>query len=294
MILSMTGYGRGRAAEGGIAVAAEVRSVNARGREIRFRLPQELYPVEEELRQQVQKAIARGRVEIGLGWDGAPPAVARYALNVEGAQAMLAAWRQLNAELGVDGAPRAEALLALPGVLENVAASEPDLAPLARVAAAALDAALAQHAAARQREGARLRDDLAARATHVKALVAEIEERVTGSAEAWMDELRARTRALLGDVAIDEQRMAQEIALLAQKADVTEEQVRLRAHLQRLDAQFADEAVEIGRNLEFLVQEIRREITTLTAKTSDPEIDARSLAIRTELERIREQSANLE
>ena len=294
LIRSMTGYGRGHALEEGLGVCAEVRSVNARGREIRFRLPQELFAIEEDLRQKVQEEIARGRVDVTLGWDGAPPAVAHFALNRRAAAAMLAAWHALQDEHGLPDDPTAAALLALPGVLENVAASELDQERLARVAGAALDEALRAQRRAREREGARLAADLHGRAQRIAGLVAEIDARVAGATGRLAATLRERVRALLADVPLDEQRLAQEIALIAQRADVTEEQVRLAAHMQRCLALFAPDAVEIGRTLEFLVQEIRREINTLTAKTSDPEIDARSLAIRTELERIREQAANIE
>ena len=115
-----------------------------------------------------------------------------------------------------------------------------------------------------------------------------------GAAERVAADLRARVKTLLAEVRLDEVRLAQEIALLAQRADTTEEQVRLAAHLERLEALFESGAVEIGRALEFIAPEIRREISTLAAKAGDPEIDGRILAARIELERIREQAANLE
>lgn len=294
MIRSMTGYGKGRAAAGELAVVAEVRSVNTRGREIRFRLPQELYATEDRLRQQVQEGVARGRVDVTLGWDGAPPAAARFTVNDAAAEAMLAAWRRLAATHGLGDAPTAAALLRLPGVVEPLPGGDLDDERLAGVALEALDRALAAHRQAREVEGARLAVDLRARCETIVRLVAEIEERVAGAAERLRATLTERVRALLGETPVDEARLAQEIALAAQRADVTEEQVRLHAHLARLMALFEPKAVEIGRTLEFLVQEIRREVTTLTTKAGEPEIDARSLLIRTELERIREQAANLE
>ena len=294
MIRSMTGYGKGRAAEGDLAATAEVRSVNNRGREIRFRLPQELFSCEDALRAQANEAIARGRVDATIAWEGAGPAAPRCVVNVAAAKALRDAWVTLQRELGLEDPPTAQALLRLPGVVEPAPAEAPDIERCARVAAAALGAALAVHADVRAREGAKLAEDLSARRGTIVRLVGEIEERLLGATERLADEMRARVKQLLGETPLDEQRLAQEIALAAQKADVTEERVRLRAHLQRLGALFAEGAEEIGRDLEFLVQEIRREVNTLSAKTSDPEIDARSLAIRAELERIREQAANLE
>ncbi len=294
MIRSMTGYGTGRAAEGDVAVVAEVRSVNNRGREIRFRLPGELYAAEEDLRQIVQQAVARGRVDVSLTWEGPPPGGARFGFNAAGAAAMLAAWRQVQVEHGLADEPTVKALLRLPGVIEAAAPHEVERERLVRVAAAALTEALAEHRVSREREGERLAQDLLERHRAINTLVGEINARVAGSAERRAADLRARVQALMGEAALDEARMAQEVALLAQRADVTEEQVRLTAHLERLSALFAPDASEVGRSLEFLLPEIRREVSTLAAKAGDPEIDAHSLAVRVELERIREQAANLE
>lgn len=275
-------------------MVAEIRSVNAKGLEVRFRLPQELFPIEEQFRLQVQQVVARGRVDVTLGWDGPPPATSRFLLNEAGAEAMLNAWHRLRERFGLSDLPTAEGLLRLPGVIEPAPSPDLDAERLGRIAQGALAEALKAHREAREREGRRLAHDLAGRMQRIMLLADEIDLEVTGSAERMASTLKERVQQLLGEVQIDEQRMVQEIAILAQKADVTEEQVRLRAHLQRFQQLFAAEAKEIGRNLEFLVQEIRREVSTLTAKTSSTEIDARSLAIRAELERIREQAANLE
>lgn len=294
MIRSMTGYGTGRAAEADLTVVAEVRSVNNRGREIRFRLPGELHAVEDELRQIVQQSVARGRVDITLTWEGPPGGGSRFALNSAGTSAMLAAWRRVQDEHGLADQPTVQALLRLPGVIESSAAPAMDHERLVRVATAALTEALAEHRVAREREGERLAQDLVERCRAINGMIGDINARLAGAVEQRAADLRARVQALLGDATLDEARMAQEIALLAQRADVTEEQVRLAAHLERLSQLVAPDAAEIGRSLEFLTPEIRREISTLGAKAGDPEVDASVLAVRVELERIREQAANLE
>jgi uncharacterized protein (TIGR00255 family) len=294
MIRSMTGYGRGRAAAGEIAMRVEIRSVNNRGREIRFRLPNELVALEPELRGLVQERVARGRVDVLVEWEGPAPAGPRYAVNAAHAAAMLAAWRELAAQLGLPGEPAVGDLLRLPGVVEPVPGTELEPERYLPLAREALAAALDEHARARAREGEALARDLRERAEAIVRLVAEIEERVPEAAARQAADLRARVAELLGAVPLDEARLAQEIALLAQRADVTEELVRLDAHLSRLAVLFGPQGAEIGRALEFLVQEIRREVSTLSAKCGEPEIDARTLAIKAELERIKEQSANLE
>jgi len=227
-------------------------------------------------------------------WEGPAPAGPRYAVNVEQARAMLVAWRDLSTRLGIAGDPGVSDLLRLPGVVEPLPGTgiEPEsFLPLLR---RALAAALDEHSAAREREGMALAADLAQRAASITRRVEEIRERVPRAAARQAEDLRARVTELLAGVPLDESRLAQEVALLAQRADVTEELVRLDAHLGRLKALFEPEGKEIGRNLEFLVQEIRREVSTLSAKCGEPEVDEHTLAIKAELERIREQSANLE
>ncbi len=294
MIRSMTGYGRGRATLGEHAVAVEVRSVNGRGREVRFRLPSELIATESLLREQVQAAVARGRVDVAVRWEGAPPTASRFALNAAVAASLLDGWRELRETLGIDGDPTPGELLRLPGVIEPLPVAEIDVEALAKTVGVALAAALQEHRVAREREGTLLADDLRTRSATIVRLVGEIKQRVGGIPERLALQLRQRVALLLGESPVDESRLAQEIAQAAQRADVTEEAVRLDAHLARLSGLLAADAQEIGQALDFLVQEIRREVNTLTVKSADPEVDERALQIKSELERLREQAANLE
>ncbi len=295
MIRSMTGYGRGRASAGDAALVVEIRSVNARGLEPRVRLPQELWSLEPEIRARVREAVARGRVDVHVGWEGPPPTSPVHRLNPAGLDAALAALVEARRREGVrdEDVPPGQ-LLGLPGVLEPGEPPPVDLDALRGAVFAALDEALAAHRASREEEGARLLADLAARGKRIGELVAELPDLVDGHASRVAEALRERVAELMGDLPIDETRVAQEIALAAQRADVTEELVRLRAHLERLAGLLRPEAEGIGRPLEFLVQEIRREATTIASKTGDPEVDGRLLAIKAELEKIREQAANLE
>ncbi|MBP7148410.1 MAG: YicC family protein [Acidobacteria bacterium] len=294
MIRSMTGYGRGRAAEGEMAVAVEVRSVNARGREIRIRLPQELISLEGELREQVQREVARGRVDVFVTLEGVSPDAARYSFNPAGAAAMYAAWRRLQEVFSLPDAPTAAALLGLPGVIEALPGPGVDAGRVQPLLAAALAHALDEHRTSREREGRQLAMDLWGRVAAIGRLAEDVRGRAAAAPARMAAQLRERVRALMAEVPVDEQRVALEIALAAQRADVTEELVRLDAHIKRLAALFEPGASEVGRTLEFLVQEVRREVSTLGAKIGEPEIDASTLAIKGELERLREQAANLE
>lgn len=294
MIRSMTGYGRGKARAGEWAIVAEVRSVNSRGREVRVRLPDELSALEPQVREMVQAGVARGRLEVSLLWETGGPGPRHYLFNPAGAEAALAAWKHLNERFGLPDPPRAEGLLCLPGVFEPVSGKEAEAEVFAASLLEALAAALAEHNRARESEGARLAADLRERSLIIARLVDEVRPRVQDLAQLRAADIRARVEQLLQEIPVDETRLAQEIALAGQRADVTEELVRLDAHLARLFALFADGAEEVGRSLDFLVQEIRREVTTLGSKTGNPEIDGRILRIKTELEKIREQAANLE
>lgn len=294
MILSMTGYGKGRASAGGETLGAEVRSVNGKGLEVRLRVPQDLAELEASLRERVSSQVSRGRVDVAIAFDRQTGGVSRYRLNEEAATEMMSAWETLRARFDLDDTPSVAAIMRLPGVLEPVGSEEPDLDALGSLARAALDEALAQHREAREREGARLAADLESRFRTIKGLVDEIRGLVKGSAERVSAVIRARIEPLMGEVPLDEQRLAQEIAIVAQRADVTEELVRLEAHLSRWEKLHAEGASEVGRSLEFLVQEVRREVNTLSAKVGTPESDERVLAIKGELEKVREQAANLE
>lgn len=294
MIRSMTGYGKGQAEEAGLSATVEVRSVNSRQREIRFRMPQELYPFEAVLREQLQGAISRGRVDVSIGLDRAAGAQAGMALDLDAAARMVEAWKQLQEAFGLPDAPRAEVLLRLPGVLEPAAPGEEDHQLAARLVQRALKDALAAHKGAREREGLKLAEDLRGRVAAVGGAVEEIRRKVAGLPRRLAEQLREKVAELLEDLAVDQSRIHQEVAFLAQRADVTEELVRLGSHLERLEGMFVEPAEEVGRGVEFLVQEVRREVTTIGSKATDPAVDEQVLAVKSELEKIKEQAANLE
>ncbi|MDQ7086795.1 MAG: YicC/YloC family endoribonuclease [Acidobacteriota bacterium] len=294
MMRSMTGYGRARAGADAMTATVEIRSVNSRQREVRFRLPQVLLAGESCWREQVQETVARGRVDVMVALEGERAAASRLKLNLVVAGELVQAWRRLEEEFDLDGGPRAEVLLRLPGVLESATIEEEQVEELFSLVDRALVDALAAFDASRRREGETLLADLRLRERAVRDAVARV-RKLAGPVPARLAaELRRRVEELLGETAVDPARVAQEAALLAQRADVTEELVRLAAHLDRLEELFSGSTGEIGRAAEFLVQEIRREVNTIGSKASDPAVDEQVLRIKGELEKIREQAANLE
>ena len=302
MIRSMTGYGRGEASGARLVVTAECKSLNHRTLDIAMRLPRSMSELELEARKLVQGALTRGRVEVSVSTASVVQS-ARHALSVDILQAKEydAAARRLGAELGVPGEPTLEWLLAQPGVLTREEPSEagheatPDeaLAEQGALLREALRRALAELVTRREAEGtalaAEMRALLAGLDVHVQSMVGRAPEAQARRAA----RLRERVQALLGGAALDEARVAQEIALLADRGDITEELARLRTHLAEF-ARHLDAGGAVGRPLDFLIQEINREVNTVGSKADDLELSQAAIAAKSALEKLREQVQNLE
>ena len=294
MIRSMTGYGRAEVSGPRLAVSVECRSVNHRHLDIVLKLPRALAVYEPDARRLVQAAVQRGRVDVSATLTAAGGG-GLGSLSVDTAQAREyeAAARVLADELGLTPSLRIEWLLAQPGVLARDA--EPAVSPEEgwSLLAPALEAALADLVARREAEGKALAQELGTLHDTLEAGVALIAVRVPTTQGRRAARLRERVQALLGDVPVDEGRLATEIAALAGRADITEELARLRAHLGELRARI-DEGGTVGRPLDFLIQEINREINTVGSKADDLEISQAVIGAKATLEKIREQVQNIE
>lgn len=291
MVTSMTGFGRGSATEGDVTVVVELRSVNNRFLDVSVRVPREYAPLESGVQRAVRERLARGRVDV---------TVRRQGLAAGGVvvadQALFDSYvAAATALLGPDGPPVAPAfVLAQPGVLSVVAESV-DASSEQGVLMAALAEALDRLVAMRVAEGDALAADLR---THLALAGAEVDaiEAIAADLDARLRErLSTRMVRLLGE-AVEPWRIAQEAALLAEKADVSEEVARLRSHLQQVTATLdgGDGNDAIGRRLDFLLQEIHREVNTIGSKAADHPVSHRVVELKTLLERMREQAANVE
>ncbi len=292
---SMTGFGAATRQIGPLAARAEVRSLNARHLEIRLKLPQALQDQEPELRRRLGARISRGRVEAAVTLSGEDPEPGQLRVRKELARAWVAAARELASTLGVAEEFRLAEILRLPGVLEL----EPPAGPAnpdgpARAAFAALEEAMAAHDAERVREGARLGEDLAARISGIETERLGIAARAAEVPGAVRERLKERVARLAAGVAIDPGRLEAEIALLADRSDISEELVRLEAHLQAARGLLAGDCEPVGKRLEFLLQEMQRETNTIGSKSTDMPITRHVLAIKSLLEKIREQAQNVE
>jgi uncharacterized protein (TIGR00255 family) len=296
MIHSMTGFGNVRFRVDAWTFELELRSVNHRHFDARIRLPRPLANLEPDVRARLSARLARGKVDLTvMAPEGGAPAP-RLEIDLAAAREYLAAGRALAESDGVPGQLDAAALLALPGVARFV---EPALADgvLRERTLTAVDEGLEALSAMRASEGAALARDLRGRLDRVGALAGEVEQRSGLVQDAVRERLRKRARQLEADTGLlDEARLHQEVAIAAERMDVTEEIVRLRSHVDQfrelLDA--GGPGRPVGRQLEFLLQELVREANTIGSKGSDAPIAHWVVELKTELERLREQVQNVE
>jgi uncharacterized protein (TIGR00255 family) len=276
----MTGFGRGVAERAGARATVDVRAVNHRFLDLKVR--GSVAPaVEEQVAAKVRGAVERGSVTVSIHVDR-PGGALR--IDRDAARAAHAALAELAGELAIDG-PSLSLVLAQPGVVIGDDATTGDAAVLA-----AIDAALAQLAAMRDREGSALATELASRLDELETITRQIGER----AKALPDQLRRRLDDRLRQLAdVDPARIAQEAALIADKADVTEELVRLASHLGQARTLLAAKE-QSGRRLDFLVQELGRELNTIGSKSAAAEISALVVEAKAVLEKVREQVQNVE
>jgi uncharacterized protein (TIGR00255 family) len=287
----MTGFGTGRAVQDAETVDVDVRSVNHKFCEVKVRLPRELAALEVEIARAVKERLARGGIEVSVRRSGSQSTVVPRvdaALAAEYARA----FAELQQRLGLAGAVTLEDVLAAEGVV-RVEERPPDLEAGRGAVSAALAAALDALAAMRAREGEALARDLASRLDTVVAIVDRVEALAPQSIEHYRTRLGERLQDLARGFAPDPARVAQEVALFADRMDVSEEITRLRSHVAQT-RELVEGTEPAGRKMEFLVQEMHREANTIGSKSQSAEIAALVVALKAEIERMREQVQNVE
>ncbi len=296
MISSMTGFGRASLRLESLAFDIEVKSVNHRHLDVRVRVPRTLSADEIELRAQVQRRIARGKVELAISTSDESSVSARVEVDRGVAEEYGLAARELRGIDGVEGSLTVDTLIGLPGVSRL---AEPEIAAdeLREAVRGGVDRALDSLVAMRAAEGKAIERDLLPRLDRVETLAESIRSRSDLVGEAVRDRLRKRADQLgLETGLVDASRLHQEIVIAADRLDVTEEIVRLRSHLQQFReiVRAAEAGVAVGRRLEFLLQEFAREANTIGSKGSDAPIAHDVVELKAELECIREQVLNVE
>ena len=292
----MTGFARVRHPLGDGELSVSVKSVNHRGLDLHFRLPAEMDALESDIRAVVKNGIARGHVQAEVSVTRTAPA-GGGALNRPLLEAYLRAFREAAETYRLAGCPDLNAALRVPGMLS--AGEEEALGEeIARATLEATAEAVAVLNESREREGAAISAEMRQRCAAICGLVARMEEIRAGAAPAFHKRLRERLADLLNGAGIDPQRLAQEAALMADRSDIAEELLRLRTHAAQLDAMLAGDG-EVGKRLDFLLQEMNRESNTVLSKTGGLgdlglTLTDLALAAKSEIDKIREQSLNLE
>lgn len=293
MIRSMTGYGRAEVQTGAGRFTVEIRSVNHRFGEVLVRLPRDLAPLEDRVRAAVQVRVWRGRVEVTILREDRSTRAKSVRPDTELASAYAQALRELADVLGVHDGMTLSQVASLPEVI-RVEETKEDLDALWPGLAPAVEAAAADLVAMREAEGRRLADALDARLRRLEDLARIVEARSQDAVREYARRLRERIAALVGEVPVDEGRLAAEVAIFAERADVSEEVTRLHSHVAQFRADLRDAAGAVGRRLEFVLQEMGREVNTTGAKANDLEITRAVIAMKGELESMREQVQNVE
>ena len=289
----MTGYGRGQACNGDTRVAIEVSGVNRKQRDIRLSLPRELGCLDPLLTARVRGVAGRGCLTVSLSYElGAEHRKTQFSVDAELAAHAVQRLSELASRVGIDPRLSLSDVLALPGVVVSDEQRLP-VDELTHLALAALDDALADLREMQAREGASLQQDLDERCRVLRSLLAEVRAKGSDVLVHYQQQLRERIRQLGIEVELDDGRLAKEVAFLAERSDITEEIVRIDSHLTQMSELLSGEEPP-GRPLEFLCQELGREINTLAAKTRSTTVSQLALTFKGELGKIREQVANVE
>lgn len=292
MLKSMTGYGRVKVENDLREITVELRSVNHRYLDLNIKVPRIYGYLEDVVSKQAQAAIARGKVDIFVSVRAKEGADIKVTPNMAVIQGYMDALQKVSETYGIPADVTALSLLRLPDAMEQNK-EEADADQLKAEVSAVMAQALEEYNAMREKEGARLVEDVVYRAGLIAQSVDFVEQRSPDCVEEYRTRIAARMTEILDGSELAQQRILQEAALYADKVNVTEEIVRLRSHLSQLDTMLKS-PVAIGRKLDFLVQEMNRETNTIGSKVNDFQIAKTVVDMKAEIEKIREQIQNLE
>jgi uncharacterized protein (TIGR00255 family) len=292
MILSMTGYGTGSAQKDETTVAVEIRTVNHRFLDLHVRVPREYLFLEGEIQQLVRNALDRGRVDVSVTVQNT--GAAAFLIDSNLVRGYLEAAGRLREEFNLQETLDLKTILGLPGILQNRdATSSGDVGILTELLKKSVQSALESVLRMRRQEGEALRADMLRNLASVEDRAGSIRQLSVNSAEEYMQKLRDRLAQLLAPGAVDQQRLAQEAALIADKCDIAEEITRLQSHIEQYRT-LVDSKEKVGKKLDFLLQELQREANTILSKSMNLEVSGHAITIKTDIEKLREQVQNVE
>ncbi len=289
---SMTGFGVARREVAGGMLRVEVQSLNGRYLSLRLHLPDTLRDLTPAVETKLKAAFHRGSVHCRVSLEPGEEARSQM-VNLDALEDLCRSLQELRRRLGLAGEVSPEWLLAVPGLVEQLLV--PKVEEMESEVLAAVDEAIARVRELRASEGANIREHLSQHCQAIGRMTTELRQRAPAAVAGYRDRLRDRVGELLAGtgVPVEEEALEREVAYLAERSDVTEELNRIESHLKELDRSLKAEEPQ-GRKLEFVGQELGREVHTVGAKAADPEMAGLALALRQEVERIREQGANVE
>ncbi|XXF80567.1 YicC family protein [Myxococcaceae bacterium GXIMD 01537] len=292
MLRSMTGFGAGRVRVGDEEVSVELRSLNHKFIEVKARLPRELAALESGAVKRVKDRLARGSVEFLVKRQTATAAGTVPSVDLGLAREYVRAFRELASALGVASEVTWHQVASQPGVV-RLEEKGVDVESAGQAVTSALDQAMTALEQMRRTEGEAIHADLDARLKLIEGWSREVAELSPRAVQEYQQRLTERVAELARGVVVDPQRLAQEVVLFAERTDIAEEMTRLASHLEQFRALMAS-AEPAGRRMDFLVQEMHREVNTTGSKSQHAEISARVVSMKAEVERIREQVQNIE
>ncbi len=289
----MTGFGRGSFTDESLAIAVELKTVNNRFLDVNMRLPSEMQALESNFKRLISGRLSRGRVEVNVQYDREEAVV--YELNRPLIEGYLRAIKEMQDEFALSGEPDLNVVARLPNVLLTKKAELEDA--FSTAAENALNLALDDLEQMRESEGAMLQAEVSQRLDEIEKRLLPIEAEAGTIGEEYRLRLTKRIGEMLAksesQIEIDQGRLAQEIAYIADRSDISEEIARLRTHIEHFRT-ILNEEKEVGKRLDFLTQELNREANTITSKTNNMSVKENALQIKSEIEKIREQVQNVE
>lgn len=292
MIKSMTGYGRAVMEFGSKTITAEIRSVNQRYFDCTVKLPRIYSFLEEPIKKRLQSEISRGKLDVYIGFDLTEGESVAVSLNKPVLNAYLDAFREMENEFNIRNDISASKIAQLPDIF-SIRKVEEDAEKLKEEVFNVLDEAITGFGIFRRFEGEKMYNDISERGTAIKVMKNTVEERSPECVKEYREKLETRIRDMIANVSVDENRLLTETAIFADKTAVAEETVRLQSHLDQLENLIKSDD-PVGRKLDFLLQEMNREVNTIGSKVNNVELTDVVVNMKCELEKIREQIQNIE
>ena len=289
---SMTGYGRGESSRGGVKFTVEVSTVNRKQAELSLYLPREFDSLESKVRDEINANISRGRIVAKVQFNATTSGKSQVRIDHLLAKQYAREYRALAKELKLDGKISVDTVLRAPGVLQSSDESL-DVESLWKPLRTAVRSALKELLAMRAKEGANLKKDLKKRISALQKAVKTVAKQGPKTASRHREALMERLKQAGLELKLDDERVLKEVALYADRIDITEELTRLESHFDQF-ADYAQSTSPVGRTLDFLSQEMNREVNTIGSKANDPQISRLVVLMKSELEKFREQVQNVE